>query len=406
FALFGVAPCVLINVLDPTKHKQTISPTDFTITDGEANLGQDVILANGVTFEGTTTYTAGVDYSLGYDDEGNAILSVLSGGKLSTASKVKVGFTRINPSAVNSYDIIGGVDATTGDYTGFELVNRVFPKFRLVPGLLGCPKWSEKPEVAAVMRAKAENVNGLFTCTSVVDFPSDSSGADRYTEVPEWKNRNNYMGTHEIACWPKVKLGDDVFHLSTQIIGLINKTDSGNEDTPYESPSNKLLQMNACVVGEGKELTLGLEEANYLNGQGVVTALNWVGGWRAWGNRTAAYPSNTDVKDCFIPVRRMFDWIGNEFILTFWQKVDGPMTPRLIRTILDSYNVRLNGLAARQYILGGRIEFQSTENPTTDLLDGILRFHLYISPPPPAEQIWAILEYDPSYLSVLFEAAA
>ncbi len=406
FALFAVSPCVLINVLDPAKHKQTVSPADFTITDGETNLGQDVILANGVTFEGTTTYTAGVDYSLGYDDEGNAILSVLSGGKLATASKVKVGFTRINPSAVTSYDIIGGVDASTGDYAGFELVNRVFPKFRLVPGLLGCPKWSEHPEVAAVMRAKAENVNGLFTCTSVVDVPCDSAGADRYTEVPEWKNRNNYMGTHEIVCWPKIKLGDDVFHLSTQIIGLINKTDSGNEDTPYESPSNKLLQMNACVVGGGKELTLGLEEANYLNGQGVVTALNWIGGWRAWGNRTAAYPSTTDVKDCFIPVRRMFDWIGNEFILTFWQKVDAPMTQRLIRTILDSYNVRLNGLAARQYILGGRIEFQSTENPTTDLLDGILRFHLYISPPPPAEQIWAILEYDPAYLSVLFEAAA
>ncbi len=93
FALFAMSPCVLINELEPAKHKQTVNPSDFTITEGEANLGQDVILANGVTFEGTTSYTAGVDYSLGYDDEGNAILSVLSGGKLANASKVKVGFT-------------------------------------------------------------------------------------------------------------------------------------------------------------------------------------------------------------------------------------------------------------------------------------------------------------------------
>lgn len=406
FALFGMSPCVLINVLDPSKHKETVSPENYAINDGEVNLGQDVILANGVTFETTAAYTAGIDYSLGYDDEGNAILTVIKGEKLANASSVKVGFTRLKPETITSSDIIGGVNATTGDKTGFELVNSVFPKFRIVPGLLGSPKWSEKPEVAAVMRAKAENINGLFTCTSVVDIPSDSTGADRYTEAPEWKNQNNYMGTHEIVCWPKVKLGDDVFHLSTQLIGLINKTDSGNEDTPYESPSNKLLQMNSCITADGKEINLGLEEANYLNGQGIVTALNWIGGWRAWGNRTAAYPANTDAKDCFIPIRRMFDWIGNEFILTFWQKVDGPMTPRLIRTILNSYNVRLNGLSARQFILGGRIEFKNTENPTTDLLNGILRFHIYMTPPPPAEQIWGIFEFDPDYFDALFEAAA
>ena len=45
FALFAVSPCVLINVLDPSKHKETVAPADFTISDGTANLGQDVILA-------------------------------------------------------------------------------------------------------------------------------------------------------------------------------------------------------------------------------------------------------------------------------------------------------------------------------------------------------------------------
>ena len=88
----------------------------------------------------------------------------------------------------------------------------------------------------------------------------------------------------------------------------------------------------------------------------------------------------------------------------FWQKVDAPMTPRLIRTIINSYGVRLNGLAAREIILGGRIEFSSNENALTDLLSGILRFHIFISPPPPAEQIVGIFEFDPSYLEVLFAA--
>ena len=406
FALFAVSPCVLINVLDPEKHKETVAPVDFPITNGEADLGKDVILAKGVTFEAGTTYTAGKDYSLGYDESGNAILTVIKGGRLATASTVKVGFTRIKPDMVTSYDIIGGIDANTDAKTGFELVNSVFPKFRMIPGLLGSPKWSTKPEVAAVMRAKAENINGVFTAMSVVDIPSDSDGADRYSEAPEWKNRNNYTGVHEIVCWPKVKLGDDVFHLSTQLIGLINKTDANNDDTPYVSPSNKSLQMDSCVTDDGREVDLGLDTANYLNGQGIVTALNWTGGWRAWGNRTGAFPDNTDVKDKFIAVRRMFDWIGNEFVRTMWQNVDTDMSLRLIRTVLNSYNIRLDGLAARGNILGGRIEFMSTENPATDLLDGIMRFHIYFSPAIPAEQIWGIFEYDPGYLGQLFSAVA
>ena len=64
--------------------------------------------------------------------------------------------------------------------------------------------------------------------------------------------------------------------------------------------------MDSCVTDDGREVDLGLETANYLNGQGIVTALNWTGGWRAWGNRTGAYPDNTDVKDKFISVRRIF----------------------------------------------------------------------------------------------------
>ena len=406
FALFGMSPCVLINVLDPTKHKATVSPKDYDIVDSAVNLGQDVILANGVTIDSTVTYEAGKDYSLGYDDDGNAIFSVLKGGKLASASTVKIGFTQIKPDMVTSNDIIGGVDATTGKYTGLELVNQVFPKFRLVPGLLGCPKWSQNPGVAAVMKAKVENINGIFTGMAVVDIPCDSTGAKVYSEVPEWKNLNNYTSLREIVCWPKVKLDDKVFHLSTQLIGLMNQVDEGNGDVPYESPSNKALQMNACVNDAGEEIDLGYDEANYLNSQGIVTAMNFADGWVAWGNRTGCYPSSTDVKDNFIPLRRMFDWVGNKFILTFWSKVDDPANMTLVRTILNSFNYFLNGLMSQGAIVGGRVDFLTPENPLTDLMDGILRFHIYLTPPPPAEQIVATLEFWPDYLTTLFSASA
>lgn len=396
FALYGQSPCVLINVFDPAKHKEAVNEESFSVVDKVVNLGKDVILSAGVTLK-----ESGVTHTASYDDEGNAILT-LNGG--SVPATVKVSYTKAKPENVTVSEIIGGVDAQTGDYKGLELVSKVFTRFRLVPGLIVCPKYSEKPEVAAIMRAKCEDINGLFSCISVVDIPSEQTNAPTYSSVTEWKTKNNYMSERQIACWPKVKLGDNTYHLSTQIAGLINTTDSNHDDLPYKSPSNELLQMDSCVNASGKEIDLGLEEANYLNSQGVITALNFMSGWVAWGNRTATYPANTDPKDMWIPARRMFDFIGNTFIQTFWQHTDEPMTPRLIRTIIDSFNLYLNGLQARGAILGGRIEFTENDNNLLDLMNGKLTFHVYITPPPPAEVIESVLEFDPAYLTTLFEA--
>ena len=155
-------------------------------------------------------------------------------------------------------------------------------------------------------------------------------------------------------------------------------------------------------MADGSEVWIAPDTGAYLNGQGVVTAINFIGGWKAWGNRTACYPGNTDAKDAFIPIKRMFSWIGNTLVQTFWSQVDAPLNRRLIDTIVDSANLWLNGLEARQYIIGGRVEFNPDENPAQDLLDGIARFHVYATPASPAREIDFILEYDPAYLENLF----
>lgn len=79
------------------------------------------------------------------------------------------------------------------------------------------------------------------------------------------------------------------------------------------------------------------------------------------------------------------------------------MNKRLISTIVDSANIWLNGLTAKQYILGGRVEFREDENTITDLMDGIINFHVYYAPPPPARDIEFVQEYDTNYFKNLFE---
>ena len=74
----------------------------------------------------------------------------------------------------------------------------------------------------------------------------------------------------------------------------------------------------------------------------------------------------------------------------------------MINNVVNSANAWLNGHTASGALLGARVEFLESENPTTDLLNGIYRFHVYLGVPTPAREIDFIQEYDSSYMSTLF----
>lgn len=396
FSLFNVSPAVFVNVLDPSVHKIASEPKTLDVVDGEAVLEiEGVLLESMVIKNGSTTYEKD-KYDLEFDDDGYVHIFI------SEAQSISVEFDVIDPSAVDFADIIGGV-SVDGTYKGLELINQIFPRFRLVPGQIVAPKFSTNPAVAAVMAAKANSINGLFKATANVDIPT--SEITDYTRVAEYKNLKNLTSTYQDVFWPKVSLGGQQYHLGTQAASLMCSVDAANSDIPYVSPSNKNLQADSAVLADGKEIFLGQDQAAYLNGQGIVTALNFIGGWKLWGNRTGTYPGVTDPKDSFIPVRRMFNWVQNTLILTYWQKVDNPTNTKLIETVLDSINIWLNGLSARGYLLGGRVEFLEDENPETSLIDGKVTFHVYFTPPIPAKEIEFLVEFDVAYLKTLFAAA-
>ncbi len=399
FGLYAVAPVILINVFDPAVHKTEVEAEARTFADDLITLAHEgpVGAVTITSSDGLTPYAEDDDWA--WEDKPAGIIRRLSDGDIAAGASVLVTYNYGDPSLVAAADIIGGVDAGTGAYTGLSLVDRVFPKFRLVPGFVAAPGWSHDSAVAAAMTARAKSINGLFTAMAVIDI--DDETATLYSDVPAEKNSNNFTDPVQVLGWPKLKLGDDTYHMSSHIACLLAATDAENDDVPYASASNRNFQMDAAVAN-GAEVWLDLAQANYLNSQGIVTALNWIGGWKCWGNRTATYPDSTDVKDAFVPVRRMFNWVGNTLITTFWAKVDSPVRRRLIETINDSANMWLGGLAARQYILGGRVEFQVDENVVTDLMDGIVRFHVYMTPPSPAREIDFVQEYDPAYFATLF----
>lgn len=250
--------------------------------------------------------------------------------------------------------------------------------------------------MAAALQAKTEGINGNFDCVTYLDISTDpeEDGAEVYTDVKTAKEALGATSPHAAALWPMGAVGDKVYYLSAMFAALTAYTDAGNSDVPYESPSNKDLKITKTVLKDGTEVLLDQQQANdLLNANGVITAIN-ANGYKAWGNNTAAYPSTTDPKDRWLAVRRFFDWDGNNFILTYFQKVDKPGNTRLIQSIVDSQNIIGNGYVARDYCAGYRTEFKSDENPITNLLDGHLTVHTYLAPYIPAEYIENIREYD------------
>jgi uncharacterized protein len=412
FVLFNTGPIILNNVLDIADPRfqgtpVTDEPFSFSTVTNSIIVGADIPENTVVVKDqaGTITYVVNTDYVCSYDQSGDLVITKIPanlGGTI-VDNAVLVSYIPIDASLVTKDDIIGGVDPVTGKGTGLEAVEDVFPLLAIVPGILLTPGWAQDPEVAAVLASKADNINGCFRCMSYVDI--DSEVVIKPQDVFNWKNTNNYTDRRLVACWPRVAIDSRDSWLSTESAALTEWVDNANDNIPVESPSNKNLKMNKTIAGPLDvpiDIMFGKGSADMLNGQGIQTAINWIGGWKLWGNNTAIYPASSDPKDRWIPVRRMTDWVGNTVVLTVYQFVDKPGNRRLIDAVVDSLNIWLNSLVSSGNAYGARVEFRQDENATTDLLNGHYKFHIFEAFPTPAEWIEFLLEFDVGYLSTLF----
>lgn len=401
FQKYQQKPIVIVNVLDPEKHKKTVEPAQMTLSERSVKLPFEAIKSTVVvkTTADGEPYKEGDDYELTYDTAKEVlVLEVIDGGKISASTtSLLIGYDAVDPTAVNAADIIGGFDPDTKTSRGLQLIDQVFPKYLVCPDLILAPNWSKNIEVASAMAAKAQGINTLFNAKALIDI--DTSTIKHYTDVPTWKQANNMTAKDAILCWPMVTCGGKRGHMSVQYAGVMSCADTDNGGSPNETPSNKPMKIEGLILSDGSEVLLDITQANYLNSFGICTALNYIGGYVAWGNYIACYPVNTAPEDSFISVSRMFDWVSRTVIQTYWSKVDKGMTRRLIDSIVDTINLWLNGLVADEKLLGARIVFLSEENSQQDLAAGIMKFHIYMTPVGPAQEIDFVLEYDISYVA-------
>lgn len=409
FNVFAVAPLILINVLDPTKHVKAEVSKSYTVENGKIVIEETGILLDQLAIgaaTGDTVYTVDEDYVASFNSDGTVTVSVVKTGAAAAATTLKASFVQLDPSAVTYEDVIGSIDVQTKKKTGLELVNMVYPKYGYVPSLILAPGWSHIPAVALAIDAKSAAISSIFTGKSVVDLDSSKGKADSIDEVKEVKDNSAISSRSEIVMWPMVKVGDYTLYYSAMLAACLQYLAANNDGVPSRSPSNKDAKITGLCLADGTEVLPDMDEANdYCNACGVVTAIN-MNGWKNWGNNTAVYPSSTDPIDRWINIVTIFDYIENNFKLTFFENVDDLTNYRLIDEVVSGFNMQLNGLQGSDDIAGGEITFDHDENPIENILNGTIKFHTRIGGYTPAEDIYNIFEFDPTITQAALEGGA
>ena len=394
FSLYGQRPMIAVNLVDPATNVTTVAAANIDVVSHAAAIDVGAVNSADLVVKTTggspVTLVKGTDYVVTYtDDACNVVL--LPGSTYYTATALNIAYKKINPSAINAAAVVTGLDS----------IEMCATNIGRTPDVIVAPGYSQNATVAAAMAQKAEGINGMFRAVAIVDI--DTSSATTVANAIAAVTANGLNDKNLIVCWPMVKVGDKKQYLSSHMAACIAMTDANQGGGyPSVSPSNKpLAPVEGLVLASGTAVEMTIDDANDLEQGGIVTALNYKGTFRSFGNYTGDAAAD-DEKDRFINFVRMFAFVSNLVADKLWEYLDEPLTYRLVDSLVDEINMSLNGLVGIGALHGARAEFLPDENPIDDLKSGIARIHIYICPIAPFMEAVYYIQYDASYAREAF----
>lgn len=309
--------------------------------------------------------------------------------------------THTNVGAVTKTEIIGTHDASTNERTGLKCLDIVYEELGIVPNIISAPGFNHIPDVEKALVTACKNIGGRWDTICVTDI--DPTAADNISEAIAWKTTNEYNSKLNKTCWPKGKMNEKAIWMSILTIVRMMQTDYANDGIPYETPSNKQIDISAVVTGAGSTLKLTIVQGNELNENGVTTAIYNGGKWVLWGPHMANYKYGEDIKaeDIFDVNIRMNLYLLNDFKLRNAELVDKPLDRNDVDAVMNSEQLRLNSLIADGKLLYGNIEFRAASNPTSDIIQGDFTFDTAVTNTPPAKSITNRIQYTSKGISTL-----
>ena len=290
---------------------------------------------------------------------------------------------------VTKADIIGGVDSVTGKRTGLQTFKDCYSLFGYFPKTIIAPVYCEDTAVVSEMQVICDKIRAI----GIVDAPVGTTVQDAIKgRGPQGTINFNTSSDRIVLCYPHLKVYNSASDsnvlepYSQRLAGVMAAKDV---DKGYHwSPSNTEIK---GIIGVEKQLTSMINdptsEVNTLNEAGIVTVFNSYGtGFKTWGNRSAAYPTSTNVTN-FINIRRTADILHESVEYSMLQFIDYPIDNGLIESITETVNSFIRTLIGRGALIDGKCTYNVDKNPVTEIANGHILFDVEFMPPVPAERI-------------------
>lgn len=361
------------------------SPADYTVAEGVVTRVPAGTIPDGATLQVTYTapLVAGTDYTV---DEAAGVVTHRVAGAIPFGAKVTVGYAWLDPTQVSLADVVGGVDAVTGHYTGVHALlasqseAKVQPRILVAPGFTHLRPLDAGEPVANPVVAEMVGIAERLRAVIIADGPNTTD-----TDAIDWREDFGSARVYVVDPWCKVldTSTSAVAHApaSARVAGLIAKSD--NERGFWWSPSN--TELVGCLgPARPVDFTLGDPNcrANVLNGRDVATIIH-MDGYRLWGNRTCS----SDPKWAFLSVRRTADMVNDSLQRAHLWAVDRNITRTYVQDVVEGVNDYLRHLTKIGAILGGQCWADPELNAPDQISQGRVYFDFDFTPPYPAENI-------------------
>ncbi|MGD7299326.1 phage tail sheath protein [Ralstonia pseudosolanacearum] len=271
--------------------------------------------------------------------------------------------------------LIGTTNAA-GRYTGMKalLTARnslgVTPRILAVPGLDSLPVASELATIAQKLRAFAYvSARGCQTKEEVAAYRSNFGQRELMVIWPD------FVG------WDTTADAETTLWAAARAVGLRAKID--NDTGWHKTLSNVTV---GGVTGLSRDVFWDLQDpdtdAGYLNARAVTTLVHR-DGFRFWGSRTCS----ADPLFVFENYTRTAQVLADTMAEAHMWANDLPMTPTLVRDLLEGLNAKFRTLTRNGYLLGGAAWYDPEANSKDTLKTGQLAIDYDYTPVPPLENL-------------------
>ncbi len=392
-------------------RKNVIGPIIVLLNAEEVSVAAEPVTANVVISNGYGTLDVGglailssfsitgkvkgIDYTIEYDDTGNVL--IITDLKKALGTNVSV-----------TYSVVEKLDTLVFTASTFDAIDYFEQTIFKVPTVLLAPGWDDQVAVptensvgSMLLNLSEGQINNHWYTQSYAQLSSTARDS-----IASEKAEKGYNSPKMKVCWPYVKKDGLIYCLTTKFVVAKMKVDISNDNIPFESASNEILDIDGLCDISGKVVLQNEKAANSLNEIGIATCNFAQGDWRTWGVCMSNYlESNKDnikpeyLNDVAVQMR---DYVSNDFQAENFDYIDKPIPPRKAKEIVGDYQVVLNSLVNFGALLFGEISFNTAENPPSSIADGEFVFNIAETNTPPGKSITGKVKYTATGLDSYF----